>query len=252
MLCEQQIKTGNALLRTKSQPQKEGVRWPQQLFATSKQENRSLRTSRISGVSIPALTTVLLLCLIGNASAVLTIEDCDAIGHTGGINAANGGCLCQSYYVWTPSNNTCQLNCGLIANTTTKISNTQCGCSSGVWDTKSYSCVASCPTKTIYNAVYKACVPDCVNINYTTNLSNWLAYPNRIGYRCACLPAFVWNYNTQVCECPVGTTLVPGVSPNCTCGTVTPPNSTIQAPLARNVTSGKCSCPVGTVTNISN
>lgn len=195
------------------------------------------------------LLLVVMLCLIGRSAS--QPANCAMVGHSGGSDG-NGGCLCQSHYNWTPSNSTCTLDCTSVVNSTgTAVSQVQCGCNAGtVWDVSVYKCVVTCSALMVYHPIYKACVPDCANLNYTTNISNWRAYPNALGYRCACLISFEWNYATGRCECLIGTVLNSGVvPPRCDCGTVTPPDPVTEVALTRNATSGKCSCPIGVVTD---
>ena len=153
------------------------------------------------------LLLLVIFCLVSRVSA--QPPNCQMIGHAAGTdpNSADA-CLCQSYYVWMPASSSCDLDCSLVTNSTgVVVSQVECGCNANtVWDIATYSCKPSCSAFHIYHPVYKVCVPDCVNLNYT-DTTKWRAYPNALGYRCACLVSFDWDYSIERCVCRIGTVL---------------------------------------------
>ena len=115
------------------------TKWFNTVGGCTRQSKISSRRNKTFNInSNPLLLLVVILCLITKASAD---PDCSTVGHAGGSDGS-GGCLCQSYYVWTPGTISCQLDCSQVLNSTgVSMSQIQCVCIAGtVWDITTYSC----------------------------------------------------------------------------------------------------------------
>ena len=165
---------------------------------------------------IPQPDNMTCICSSGylwNASTLNCDFDCSSIDNNNGTDGS-GGCRCNLPYSFIGGNPPkCDLNCSLVANSTTSglAAGGICACDIPlVWNSTTLICgldcsvvihqngaanasACNCLSPYVWNSVNTSCTIDCINITGATGTATDIE-------TCECDAGLIWNPTSKTCE----------------------------------------------------
>ena len=146
-------------------------------------------------------------------TCILSVN-CTAVTHSNGSNT-DGTCNCTNPYSFILGNpSACNVNCSLIANTTTVgtiAAGANCSCNAPqIWNITTLTCNLSCNATFAANGTIDLWTCSCIN-HYVWTPDNLTCSINCTGVlggsgtvvsqtECGCLPGHIWNGTSFTCE----------------------------------------------------